>query len=111
MAVSRYIEGRDGETWAAVSELFANWVLANAESNRFGWSEGDSISLENGAVLLCFRIPDHHRSKFKLFEEWAESTDRLYGIADGQTVTFPHMPELTVLLPPPKEFSVPPWLR
>ena len=110
MAVSRFIEIRSKETWASVSKLFTHW-LSSLAVNTIGWSEGDPISLDDGTTLICFRIPDQHGPRIDLFREWAESTDRLYGIADGRRVIFPRMPTLTFLLPAPKEFSIPPWLQ
>jgi hypothetical protein len=110
MAVSRFIEIRSGETWASVSTLFRQWLISQSE-NALGWSEGNPISLDDGASLICFRIPDHHGSKISLFQEWAETTDRLYGITDGRRVVFPRKRSLAFLLPAPKEFPVPPWLQ
>jgi len=109
VAVSRFIEVRNKETWASVSKIFSQWLGDRADG--FGWSEGNPISLENGQTLLCFRIPDSHGAKIDFFEKWAESTDRLYGIASGRHVVFPRMPTVTFLLPEPKKFPVPPWLQ
>ncbi len=111
MAASRYIELRTDETWAMVSRLFSAWVLQHDKTKNFGWSEGDSIALEHGTTLACFKTPDHYGQKIDYFQQWAESTDRLYGIAEGRQVKFPRNPELIVLLPPPKESPIPPWLR
>lgn len=110
MAISRFIEIRSRETWASVSTLFRQWLISRIE-NTLGWSEGNPISLDNGTSLICFRIPDHHGPKIALFQEWAETTDRLYGIADNQRVMFPRKPTLALLLPAPKEFPIPPWLQ
>jgi hypothetical protein len=111
MAVSRYIEIKASETWATVSEQFGAWVLENDHAKNFGWSEGDPISLENGIVMACFKIPDRQGEKIAYFEQWAASTGRIYGIAEGRQVKFPRKPELNVLLPPPKELPIPPWLK
>lgn len=110
MAVSRFIEIRSTETWASVSNLFAQWISSRT-GITVGWSEGDTISLDDGTSLICFQIPEHYGSKMDLFQEWAESTDRLYGISDGGKVVFPRMPTLTFLLPAPKERPIPPWLQ
>ena len=108
---TRYIEVRDGETWRSVSNLFSDWILARPDTEGFGWSEGDALSLATGTLLLCFKIPDKHGAKIGLFTEWAETTDRLYGIVQSNRVTFPRMHELVVPLSTPKEMPLPPWLR
>ncbi|UWX04526.1 hypothetical protein H1235_06620 [Pseudoxanthomonas sp. NC8] len=110
VAASRFIEIRSNEVWASVSRLFAHW-LGDRASGDVGWSKGDPISLDDGRSLICFSIPDHHRTTIDLFQEWAESTDRLYGITDGGRVVFPRMPALTFLLPLPENSPIPPWLQ
>lgn len=110
MARSRFIEIRSGEKWRTVSNLFADWVQANGTTDSFGWSEGDTLHLPDGTDLACFHMPDKHGQKVEWFERWAETTDRLYGIASGLTVHFPRKPELSALLPQPPQTPLPPWL-
>jgi hypothetical protein len=111
MAQSRFIEMRLGEDWGTVSDQFAEWVRAHAANEPFGWSEGDVLSLPDGTQMACFRIPDKHSNRFVWFETWAESTDRLYGIAFGSTVQFPRKPQLSVALPSGPQHPIPLWLR
>lgn len=111
MAQSRYIEIRDGDTWASVSKEFGVWLKERNLVEGFGWSEGDTLAIDKAISLFCFNFPDHHGEKINSFEEWAQGTERLYGIKSGRNVVFPSNTKLNVVLPPEKEVSVPPWLK
>ena len=111
MAQSRYIEIRAGDTWISVSTEFGNWLKERKQAEDFGWSEGDTLEINESLKLFCFQFPDKHGEKIQRFSLWAESTDRLYGIKKGRDVTFPNNPSLNVILPQEKEVEVPPWLK
>jgi bifunctional DNA-binding transcriptional regulator/antitoxin component of YhaV-PrlF toxin-antitoxin module len=111
MAQPRYIEKLDGDTWKSVSALFAAWLNENDLAENFGWSEGDTLKIDDGTELLCMYFPDRHGKKINYFEQWAKTTRRLYGIRKGQHVKFPNKPKLNVVLPPEKPVEVPSWLK
>ena len=111
MAQSKYIEARDGDTWASVSGEFGDWLIERNLDKDFGWSKGDVLTINKELSLFCFDFPDRHGEKIKVFEEWAESTGRLYGIKSGCNVVFPNSTNLNLVLPPEQEIEVPPWLK
>jgi len=101
----RYIEVKPEESWRDVSNLFSSWLSENVVLDTFGWSEGESTTLKNGTVMLCFSIPDRHGEKVGLFERWAATTGRIFGLAKGSSVHFPNVPglmhDLPIRLPTP----------
>lgn len=105
-----FIEAKDREEWRSLSRALAESVT-DAGAENFGWSEGDPAALPNGRLLLCFDIPDRYGSKVELFERWAKTTGRIYGVARGTAIAFPHDPDLAVALPPTASVPIPPWLR
>jgi hypothetical protein len=107
----RYIEMKPEENWTDLSGLFSSWLAANVALDAFGWSEGDSITLKNGTVMLCFNIPDRHGDKIRLFEQWAATTGRIFGLAQGSSVHFPNVPGLVHELPIRLPTPTPSWLR
>ena len=111
MAQGRYIQFFEGESWRNVSELFGQWLRDNDKGHGIGWSEGDILKVNENIKLYCLRIPDKHGSKIDLFEEWAQTTERLYGIENDGKVIFPKDTDLIVMLPKQKEMKVPPWLK
>ena len=111
MVQSRYIQFFAGESWIKVSKLFGQWLKENNKGHGIGWSEGNILEVNENTKLYCFDIPDHHGSKIDLFEEWAQTTNRLYGIENEGKVVFPKNSELVVVHPKQKEVSVPPWLK
>ena len=111
MAQSRYIQFFEDESWIKVSELFGQWLKDNDLGHGIGWSEGDTLEVNKNTKLYCLRIPDHHGSKIKLFEDWAKTTERLYGIEKEGKVIFPEDSSLVVVLPKEKEIEIPPWLK
>lgn len=111
MAQSRYIEIKDGDTWASVSKEFGDWLKERNLTEGFGWSEGDTFAIDEAISFFCLNFPDHHGEKIGYFEEWAQETQRLFGIKSGRTVVFPGNTKLNAVLPPEKEVEVPPWLK
>jgi hypothetical protein len=111
MAQPRYIEKLEGDTWKSVSALFAAWLNENDLIKDFGWSEGDTLKIDDGTELFCMYFPDKHGEKINYFEQWAITTTRLYGISEGQHVMFPKMPELNVMLPPEQPVEAHSWLK
>jgi len=108
---SRYIEMKPNESWRDVSGLFSSWLAENVLLDSFGWSEGDEITLKNGATMWCFSIPDRHGDKVGLFEQWAVTTGRVFGLACGSSVHFPNLPGLVHELPVRLPTPAPAWLR
>ena len=106
-----YIEIKPDESWRDVSGLFSSWLAANVALDTFGWSEGDSITLKNGTVMVCFSIPDRHGDRGGLFEQWAATTGRIFGLAQGSSVYFPNVPDLVHELPIRVPTPTPSWLR
>lgn len=111
MAQSRFIEKREGDTWKSVSSLFSSWLKDHGFTENFGWVEGDSLNVSEELEFYCMCIPEKHGKKIHLFEQWADSTDRIYGLAEGRHVKFPKKPELDLTLPPEPTVVVPPWLK
>ena len=111
MAKNRYISYSNSETWESVAKLFGQWLVKNNLAEGFGWSEGDALEIDDNTKLFCFSFPNHHGKKINLFEEWAVTTNRLYGIENQGNVFFPHQPDLTIKLTNQKTVEVPPWLR
>ncbi|MGO2007707.1 hypothetical protein [Vreelandella alkaliphila] len=111
MAQSRYIEIKIGDTWASVSKEFGDWLKERNLTENFGWNEGVTFAIDEAIFFFCFNFPDRHGEKIGYFEEWAQGTERLYGIKSKRTVVFPGNTMLNVVLPPEKEVEVPPWLK
>ena len=111
LAKYRYIEFYEGEVWEDLSGLFFNWISANKPDGSFGFSEDDALKLDNGLRFYCFAIPSKHGSKVNWFEEWAETTGRLYGAEEERRVTFPDKPDLVITLPPLDGVNLPPWMQ
>ena len=111
MAQSRFIEFKDKESWISISRQFGDWLKTSKMGDGIGWSEGNQLILNDSIKFYCFDFPDRHLEKIGLFEEWAKSTGRLYGIAEGRKVRFPNNPKLDFILPPNKPSELPPWLR
>lgn len=111
MAQSRYIEIKDGDTWASLAKKYGAWLKERNLSEGFGWSEGDTLVIDESISFFCFCFPDRHGEKINTFEEWAKETGRLNGIMAGRTVEFPAYTKLNVVLPLSKEIEVPPWLK
>lgn len=85
---SRYIEAAKGESWRSAVRPFRAWIQVHVPSlDSFGYSEGDSVS-HGGSEFICIDIPDHHGEKVALFEAWAKTTGRIYGIKEGGVVRF-----------------------
>ena len=105
-----YVEAKNGESWRDLSRTFGEWIPDKAVLGSLGWSEGDSVNV-GGTTLYCFEFPDHHGEKISLFESWARTTDRLFGIARHGKLHFPRDPCLVFVLPPEKFTPVPPWLK
>lgn len=103
MAQSRYIQFFEGESWIKVSKMFGQWLKDNDKGHGIGWSEGEILEVNENTKLYCLDIPDHHSLKIDLFEEWAQSTDRLYGIEKDGKVVFPKDSNLVVVLQKTKE--------
>lgn len=111
MAQSIFIEKLEGDTWKSVSSLFSSWLMDHGLSEDLGWSEGDPLRANDGLEFFCMCVPEKYGKKIDYFEQWAESTDRIYGIAEGRHVRFPNRPELNTLLPPEPTVVMPPWLK
>lgn len=106
-----YIESKNGDTWRSVSNHFGQWVQEHAAHKSFGWSEGDTVKVNEEIELLCFVFPEHHGEKIDLFGAWASTTGRLFGEARNGKIRFPNNSSLVVALPPEKKTPIPPWLR
>ena len=111
MAQSRYIEIKEGDTWASLAKKFGAWLKERNLTDGFGWSEGDALVIDESISFFCFSFPDRHGEKINNFEDWAKETGRLYGIKSGRTIEFPTHTKLNIVLPPEKEIEVPPWLK
>lgn len=111
MAQARYIEKFSEDTWKSVSSLFATWLHERKLAEDIGWSEGDTLKLSGDVEFYCLLFPDKYGEKVRLFEQWAETTDRLYGLRYGQEVKIPRKPELSIALPPEPVVEVPSWLK
>lgn len=61
--------------------------------------------------FFCMLILDKFSERIDYVERWVESTDRLYGLAEGRHVKFPRKPELDLVLPPEPTVVLPPWLE
>jgi hypothetical protein len=104
-----YVEAKPGEKWSHVSYHFFEWIRKNAPIQKFGCCEGDPIVV-NGKTLFCFDFPDRYGREIERFQNWARTTDRLYGEERDGKVYFPLVPDLAHDLP--RKVSVkPPWLR
>ena len=111
MAQGRFIQYCEGESWKEISNSFRQWLEGNAHEQSIGWSEGDTLKVSENIKLYCFHIPDHHGSNAGLFEEWAKTTKRLYGIENNGKVVFPGNPDLVVTLPEQQDMEKPRWLK
>jgi hypothetical protein len=115
MEIRWYIEAHGTETWRTISDLFGEWMDANvdvASLKSFGFSEGDSIFVgDSDVTLLCFKFPSRHGKYIDLFEQWAETTDRLYGRLKDGKIAFPRRADLTVIAPPERTLPTPSWLE
>jgi len=108
---NRYVELLSGESWELVSTNFGDWLLSRIGNNSAGWSEGDTVQLEDGKKLVCFKIPDKHNVCIKLFEEWAHSLARVYAIEEFNKIVFPKNEYIPIQLPVVVPKNAPPWLR
>lgn len=111
MARRWYIESKNGDTWRSVSDDFGQWVEKHAAPKNFGWSEGDTVKVNEQIELFCFAFPEHHGEKIELFGAWASTTGRLFGEARNGKIYFPNNSGLVVTLPPEKKTTIPPWLK
>jgi len=108
MAV-KYVEGRTGEKWRDVTELFVQWLQLNVPAlDSFGYSEDDPLE-HNGLHYFALSIPDRHGEKVGLFEAWAKTTDRVFGTHEKEYIFFSD--GTTALAPERKVTPLPPWLK
>ena len=103
-----YIAAQPEENWRSVSNLFGEWLDANASLQSFGYSEGDAIE-HKGVTLLCFKFPAQHGEKISFFPKWANAVGRIHGGADNGSVQLSNGEVLT-LVPEPMQ-PIPSWLR
>jgi hypothetical protein len=103
-----YITAQPEENWRSVSNLFGEWLDANALLQSFGYSEGDTIE-HHGITLLCFKFPAQHGEKISLFPKWANAIGRIHGGAEHGSVQLSN--GQVVALPPEPVQQVPSWLR
>ncbi|MGF1723349.1 hypothetical protein [Photobacterium nomapromontoriensis] len=111
MAQSRYIEIKDGDTWASLAKEFGAWLKERNLTEGFGWSEGDALTINESISFFCFSFPDRYGERINTFDDWAKETGRLYGIKSGRIIEFPADTNLNVVLPPENEIEVPSWLK
>ncbi len=85
MAAGWYVEKRSNETWLSLSDMFMDWVQANAELKNFGFHEGAEL-VAGSMIFACFQVPNRHGANFELFDAWADTTGRVFGKALNGTV-------------------------
>lgn len=108
MITSWYIAAEPGEKWRTVSNLFGNWLDANASLHSFGFSEGGALEYD-GVTFLSFVFPEQHGENILLFPKWAEASGRVYGRAENGWVLLSNGEDLA--LPLEQVRPVPHWLR
>jgi hypothetical protein len=79
MALTTYVEMRDGEEWQEVAGAFMLWCQQQRQVVRGGCHEGDAGGPTDGRRYAAVSIPDHSPSLVVFLREWAASEGRRIG--------------------------------
>lgn len=78
MAVTIYVEMRDGERWQDVAEAFMLWCHQQRQVATGGCHQGDAGGPADGRYAAV-SIPDHSPDLVGHLREWAASEGRRVG--------------------------------
>jgi hypothetical protein len=79
VALTTYVEMRDGERWQDVAGAFLVWCHRHKEVAAGGCHQGDPGGPADGRRYAAVSIPDHNPALAGLLREWAVSESRRIG--------------------------------
>jgi hypothetical protein len=79
MALTKYVEMREGERWKDVAEAFLRWCDQHKGMTTGGRHEGDAGGPADGRRYAALSIPHHSATLADHLSEWAISEGRAIG--------------------------------
>jgi hypothetical protein len=79
MALTTYVEMRNGERWQDVAGAFMLWCHQRQQLADGGCHEGDSGGPADGRRYAAISTPDHSLALAGYLREWAASEGRRVG--------------------------------